>query len=142
MSEDNNVAVVRRFIEDFWNTKNFSLADELIHADHTSPSLPMLPTGPEGIKLIGTIVTGIFTGFHRELQDIFATGDKVAARWENSGVHTGTYMNIPGTGKSVRWWELGIFWMQDGKILKSWYRPDEVGLVKELAAEKLEWLHM
>ncbi len=142
MSTADNETIIRRFIEEFWNQRKFDLADELIHADHFSSSLALLPRGPEGIKLIGRIVTDIFPDLHRTIQDIFAAGDKVAARWDNSGTHQGTYMNVPGTGKHVTWTELCIAQIKDGKIVESWYRPDELGLLKELAPDELAWIHL
>lgn len=137
-----NKAVFTKFINGFWNERKFDLADELIHPEHFSSSIPTLPKGPKGMKIIaGVVAGGIFPDLKREIVHIFATDDMVGAIWINRGTHKGTYMNIPATGKKVEWIELGIAKMKDGKLLESWYRPDEVGLVKELAPKKLEWLH-
>lgn len=139
---ERNRAVFTRFIEEFWNQRNFEVADEIIAPEHFSSSIPMLPKGPEGMKLIAGIVAGsIFPDLQRRVIEVFATEDMVGAIWENSGTHEGVYMNVPGTGKKVKWLELGIIKMKDGKFVESWYRPDEVGLLKELTPEKLEWLH-
>ncbi len=141
-TEAENLALFRRFIDEFFNKRKFELAEELFHPEHYSPSLPLLPPGPEGMKIIAGVVCGIFTGFHRELEEVFASGDMIAARWTNSGTHDGVYMGVPPTGKFVKWWELAMVQFKEGKIAVGWYRPDEVGLLKELAPERLEWLHM
>jgi|GEM_PF-161486 len=139
---ERNKAVFMRFIDEFWNQRKFEIADEIIAPEHFSSSLPMLPQGPEGMKLIAGIVAGsIFPDLQRRVIEVFATEDMVGAIWENSGTHEGVYMNVPGTGKKVKWLELGVVKMKDGKFVESWYRPDEVGLLKELVPDQLEWLH-
>jgi predicted ester cyclase len=140
-----NKAVFKRFVEELWNQKQFALADEIIAPEHFSSSLPFLPEGPEGMKLIAGIVAGpeegIFPDLERELLVISATDDVVSAVWVNRGTHKGTYMNVPGTGKKVEWTELCVAKFKDGKMVETWFRPDEVGLLKQIAADKLEWLH-
>lgn len=137
-----NEAAIRRFIDEFWNQRKFDIADQLIAPEHFTTSIPTLPKGPEGMKVIAGVVAGnIFPDLQRKIIQIFATDDMVGAVWENSGTHKGVYMNVPGTGKKVKWTELAVFKMKDGKMVESWYRPDEVGLVKEMVPEKLEWLH-
>ncbi len=137
-----NKAVFTKFIHEFWNERKFDLADELVHPDHFSSSVPDLPKGPEGMKIIANVVAGsIFPDLQREIKQLFATDDMVGAIWVNRGTQKGTFMNIEATGKEVEWMELGVAKMKDGQLLESWYRPDEVGLCKELAPEKLDWLH-
>ena len=141
-SAERNKAVFTKFILEFWNERKFDLADELVHPDHFSSSIPDLPKGPEGMKIIANVVAGsIFPDLQREIKQLFATDDMVGAVWVNRGTHKGTFMNIEATGKKVEWMELGIAKMKDGQLIESWYRPDEVGLCKELVPEKLEWLH-
>ena len=139
---EKNKAIFLRFINEFWNERKFEIADELVDPEHFSSSIPNLPKGPQGMKIIAGVVAGqIFPDLKRKVIHVFASDDMVGGIWENSGTHKGTYMNIPATGKKVSWLELGIIKMKDGKMVESWYRPDEVGLCKELAPEKLEWLH-
>jgi predicted ester cyclase len=139
---ERNKAVFLRFMKEFWNERNFAVADELIDPKHFSSSIPTLPPGPEGMKIIAGVVAGqIFPDLTREVLQVFASEDMVGGVWINRGTHSGTYMNIPATGKHVEWIELGIIKMKDGKMVESWFRPDEVGLCKQLAPEKLEWLH-
>jgi predicted ester cyclase len=143
---EQNKAAVERFIEEFWNQKKFDLAADLVAPEHFSSSLPMLPKGPDGMKLIANIVAGaekgIYPDLQREVKTIFAGEDMVGAVWVNRGTQKGTYMSVPPTNKKVEWVELGLFKFKDGKMIESWYRPDELGLVKELVPEKLDWLHM
>lgn len=52
-TEQDNKAVVRRFIEDGRNERDFDLIDELVAADaqhHDPTDPPDLPPGPEGEK--------------------------------------------------------------------------------------------
>jgi predicted ester cyclase len=139
---ERNKQAIERFIDEFWNQRKFDIADQIIAPEHFTTSIPTLPKGPEGMKIIaGVVANNIFPDLKRKVLQIFATDDMVGAVWENSGTHKGTYMNVPATGKAVKWVELAIFKMKDGKMVESWYRPDELGLVKEMVPEKLDWLH-
>ena len=77
---DINKAAFTRFIEEFWNERKFDLADELIHPEHFSSSIPTLPKGPQGMKIIaGVVAGGIFPDLQREIVHVFATDDMVGA---------------------------------------------------------------
>ena len=53
MSEENK-ALVRRWFEELFNQEDLDVADEIVAQDHTlhDPTVPDLPSGPEGDKRI------------------------------------------------------------------------------------------
>jgi steroid delta-isomerase-like uncharacterized protein len=108
-------------------------ADKYFAADHIAPDLPV-PPGPDGVKLIAGMFLAAFPDLHMEIVDIIAEGDKVVARFVETGTHKGDFMGVPATGKSVKFGEVGILQIKDGKIVKSWYNLDQFGLMQQIGA--------
>ena len=127
-----NKALMRRFIEEVWNKGNFAVADELFHPDHTSPSAPALPPGPEGTKIIATMFRNAYPDFHMTIEQMAAEDDRVAARFIETGTHEGELFGMPPTGKKVKFSEIGILRIADGKIVESWYDVDMLGMMGQL----------
>ena len=127
-----NRALMRRFIEEVWNKGNIDVADELFHPDHTSPSAPSLPAGPEGTKMIATAFRNAFPDYHMTIEQMAAEDDRVAARFLQSGTHKGELWGIPPTGKFAKFSEIGILRIADGKIVESWYDVDMLGMMGQL----------
>jgi steroid delta-isomerase-like uncharacterized protein len=134
MSIEENKAIMRRMIEELWNQGKMEVADELFAADHVAPDLPMAPPGPDGVKMIAGMFLSAFPDLHMEIEDIIAEGDKVVARFTETGTHKGDYMGIPATGNKVKFSEVGILQIEGGKIVKSWYNLDQFGLMQQIGA--------
>lgn len=57
--------------------------------------------------------------------DIFSEGEMVATRVLYDGIHSGTCMGIPASGKRIQFEALENFRVASGKIVESWgYWPD------------------
>lgn len=132
--QENNKAIFRLFIDEFWNNRNFSIADELFSPDAVSPSAPGLPPGPEGVKMIGNMVLSGFPDFRMTVEDMVAGGDKVAARFLEHGTHMGGFMGIAPTGRRASWTEIGILHIQQGQVIESWFQTNMLGLYEQLGA--------
>jgi predicted ester cyclase len=134
MSAEENKRLMRRFIEEFWNGKRMEVADELFAPHATSPNAPWAPPGPEGVKFFGNMMFTAFPDFRMTIDRIVASGNKVAARYVESGTHRGEFMGIAPTGKKVTWTEIGILRIEDGKVVESWFETDMLGLMQQLGA--------
>lgn len=134
MAIEENKAIFRRFIEEVWNQGNLAVADELFAPNAVSPNAPQLPPGPEGVKIITTMFRSAFPDFHMKIGDLIAEGDKVIARFTESGTHLGEFMGIAPTGKHVEFTEIGILRIAAGKVIESWYETDMLSLMQQLGA--------
>jgi predicted ester cyclase len=114
--------VVIRFNREVIDEGNLASFHELMHQDffnHTAP--PGADHGKDGI--LNSIHKGLRTGFPDIkiiLHDIFAEGDKVAARKSITGTHTGMFMGINPTGKKISIEVFEIVKIKDGKYLDYW----------------------
>lgn len=114
-------AVVRRLYDEVFNNNDLNAADQLVSPTFVSHGGPGGDrTGPDFIKTSATVLGSAFSGMHFDLRDVFAAGDRVAARWRMTGTHTGDALGAP-TGKSVE---------QEGIVI---YRLDEHGLAEQWA---------
>ena len=72
------------------------------------------------------IVAEQFSDLKIEVLDLFAENGMVATRILYNGIHSGTCMGIPATGKPITFEALENFKVVDGRIVESWgYWPDK-----------------
>jgi predicted ester cyclase len=80
MSAEENKALVRRFVEEFWNEGNTTAADELMAID----AVIHMPTGEvvdlDGLKSFVGTFRETFSDWHSSVEELIAEGDKVAER--------------------------------------------------------------
>ena len=134
MSIENNKTIMRRMIEEVWNKGNMKAADELLSADHTSPSAPDLPPGPDSVKMLATMFREAMPDYHMNIDLIFADEKKVAARFTQSGTHTGgELMGMKPSGRKATWTEIGVLEIENNKIVKSWYEVDMLSMIQQLS---------
>jgi steroid delta-isomerase-like uncharacterized protein len=136
VSVEENKAVVRRWFEELFNAGNLEVADEIIAADHVNhdPTLPDIPSGPEGQKQVVNLYRGAFTNAHISVEDQLAEGDRVATRWTGSGTHQGEFMGVAPSGNQVTVTGITINRVSGGKIAESWTNYDALGMMQQIGA--------
>jgi predicted ester cyclase len=135
MSTESNKAVARRFLEEVFGQGKLAVADEIVAPDHVDRgpnSLPGLPPGPEGSKMIVTLYRNAFPDIQFTIDEQIAEGDKVVTRWTGFGTHKGELAGIPPTGKSATVNGIGIDRIVNGKIVESWGAFDQFGMMQQL----------
>ena len=70
-------------------------------------------------EVLGVIRSG-FPDVRASIEVILAEGDLVASRTIAEGTHTREYFGVAPTGKRVRFTQLNIDRVRDGKIVESW----------------------
>jgi steroid delta-isomerase-like uncharacterized protein len=132
MSIEENKAIVRKFFEEGPSKGNIRAANELLSPDFVMHiPLPACP-GIEGINEVITTCRAAFEHLNVTVEDMIAEGDKVVARFVARGIHTGNFMALPPTGKSVTMTGIEIFRIKDGKIAELWGEVNLLGLMQQL----------
>ncbi len=133
MSE-NNKAIVRRLLEEFWNKGNLSLADELFapNYEHHDASTPDFGRGPESEKKRATLYRTAFPDVQLTIEDIIAEGETVMTRWSCRGTHKGDLRGIAPTGKQINISGVTIARLANGKFAEGWVNWDALGLMQQL----------
>jgi steroid delta-isomerase-like uncharacterized protein len=135
MSTEQNKAISRRFLVEVFGQGKLAVADEIVapdHVDHGPSTLPGMPTGPEGSKMVVTIYRNAFPDIHFTIDEQIAEGDKVVTRWTGRGTHKGELAGIPATGKSATVTGVGVDRIVNGKIVESWGIFDQFGMMQQL----------
>jgi steroid delta-isomerase-like uncharacterized protein len=134
MSIEENKALVRRFVEGFWNEGNTAAVDELMASDAEIH----MPTGevvsPDGLKSFAVTFRESFPDWHSTFEELIGEGDRVAERWTGRGTHRGGLQGVPPTGKRLEGPGSVFYRIVDGKIVEFRAQFDMMGLMQQLGA--------
>lgn len=134
MSIEENKALVRRFVEEFWNTGNMAAADELM----TSDAVIFLPgsgqVSLEGFKSFARAFRSAFPDWHSTFEEMVGEEDRVAERWTGRGTHQGEFQGVAATGRHVTVPGVVLYHIVSGKIAEFRGLFDGLSLMQQLGA--------
>ncbi len=134
MSAEENKALVRRFVEEFWNEGNTAAVDELMATDAAIYITTGEVVGPDGLKKFAATWRGAFPDWHSTFEELVAEGDMVAERWTGRGTHRGELQGIPPTGKRVEAPGSVFYRIVGGKIVEFRGQLDMMSLMPQIGA--------
>ena len=128
----NSAAIVKRYIQEIWNERNFEKLNEYLHPDFVDNSLSLhYPANREG--LVGWIkATG--TAFEHNTTITHEVSDEESSivRIRMDLKHIGTWRNFTATGKVLFTVGYRHFRFKDGKIVEHWALIDPNRIEKAL----------
>jgi steroid delta-isomerase-like uncharacterized protein len=134
VSEDENKAVVRRWIEAY-NDRDMQ-AEAAARAPGYVAHVPGAP-GPLDSEAWTHFIMGFaeaFPDLRLTVEDILSEGDMVVARMTFHGTHRGEFQGIPPTDKQVTFSGIEVDRMVGGKVEEHWVELDLLGLMQQLGA--------
>ncbi len=132
MSEENK-AIFRRLLEEFWVLGKLDVADELLAPDFTyHGSGAEEPLDLEVYKRETMEYVSSCSDIQATVEDIVAEKDKVAVRYTRSGIHTGGLLGAPPTDKRLTIRLIAILRIADGKIVDEWDVYDSLDMNRQL----------
>ena len=134
MSFEENKAVVRRLVEEFWNQGNTATADELMTADATIILPGRGQVSKENFKAFAVTLRGAFPDWHTTLEEMIAEDDQVAERWTGRGTHQGEFQGIAPTGRQVTVPGFVFYRVASGKITEFRGLFDGLSMLQQLGA--------
>ena len=140
MTRDDPAAIARRDYQALWNARRYETATELFHPDFAQDAAPGTRTAADKLATIREFHTS-FPDFHITIDDLIASGDRVAARLTVTGTDTGGVHGLPPTGKPMRAWAVEHLGIRDGKIASNWVGADWLGLLIQLGTITSPWPH-
>ena len=140
---DENKAVVRRFLEEFYRKGNLDIFDELL-----SPDFFFMGVGGEvqgdiqRLKEIAAttheLIQTAVPDFTFEIDELSAERNSVSGRFNERGTMNGPYVigptRIEPTGKSFSLTTIEVFHLQDGLIEERWATRDRLGFLQQVGA--------
>ena len=132
MSEAENTALARRFIEESFNRGRSEAVRELVHAQAVGHLEGFEVHGPEGFLPAWANLLGAFPDLNVIIRDVVAEGESVVVRWTASGTHKGPHLGFPPTLKLVGF--RGMTWLRfsEGRIIETWDSWNQGRLFNEL----------
>ena len=136
MSTEQNKIIIRRYLEDALEAVrggNLAATDEYLAEGATfyDPGRPP-SIGREAQKQRSAALLNSFPDVRFVIEDMIAEGDRVAARWTMRATHTGSFMNIPPTGRQIVMTGITIYRLMDGKIVEAHSDLDQLGMLQQL----------
>lgn len=117
--------IVYKFFKEGYENKNYDFVMEYVSENYIDHSPARARSNADAVNIL-KIVEGQFSDLKIEVLDLFSENDMIATRILYNGIHTGTCMGIPATGKRINFEALENFKVVDGKIVESWgYWPDK-----------------
>jgi predicted ester cyclase len=107
MSVKENKAIVSKFYEELWNSRNLSVADEIIAPDCVTHQLQSgaatvaVARSPEAVKEHVGQWLAAFPDLRFTVEQMMAEDDLVMSRSVMTGTHTGDWLDVAPTGKEV-----------------------------------------
>jgi steroid delta-isomerase-like uncharacterized protein len=129
---ERNKAVIRRFIEEVQNQKNWDVYDELNDPEFFNHSAPPGMTDREGSKQYLEGFLNAFPDFHFTIDDMIAESDQVVTKKTFTGTHEAEFGGIPPTGKKVRVTFVDIMRIRDGRITEHWNCINQLDFMQQL----------
>lgn len=120
-----NKEIVTNFFSEGYTNKNYDYIREYVSENYYDHSPANARSNDDAVNIL-KIVAEQFSELKAEVVDVFSENDMVAVRVQFEGIHTGTCMGVPATGKKINFEVLEYFKVENGKIVESWgYWPDK-----------------
>jgi steroid delta-isomerase-like uncharacterized protein len=130
---ERNKAVIRRFVEEVQNQKNWDVYDELNDPEFVNLSAPPgVPSDREGGKVFLGGFLNAFPDRRFQIDDMIAEGDQVVTKKTFTGTHRADFGEVPATGKSVTLQYVDIMRVRDGRIVEHWLCMDQLRFMQQL----------
>ena len=130
-----NGELIRRWFEEVWNQGREATIDELVakHAVGKGQTIDGSPiTGPEPFKAFWNALRSAFSSIHVDIHHVIEQGDLALLQWTITMTHTGEFMGMPATGRTVTATGMSLQRFESGKIVEAWDNWDQLGAFAQL----------
>lgn len=131
MSTEENKALAHRFFEEQDRLKG-GLAEALCAPNYTFTLGDDSPVDFHGHEQLAAMFYGAFPDLRQTIEEAVAEDDRVAVRLKAYGTHTGPFMHIPATGKSIALSGMAVLHIADGKVAQVQEVFDQLSLLQQL----------
>ena len=133
MSLEENRAVIRRSVDEFWNVGDIAALERIYGADYVGHDPDGFFAGDlSQFRQTAAAIFAAFSDFGVTIDDLIAEGDKVVKKWTSRSVHTGDFMGIPASGKAIEVTGTTVYRIAGGKIVECWSNADRMGMLQQM----------
>jgi steroid delta-isomerase-like uncharacterized protein len=132
-----NISSLKRWYREVWREARNETIYELLAPNAVlkgQRGSGVVIRGPEEFAKFADQIRSAFPDTDLVVEDAFAVGDKVVARWSATMTHTGDGIGIAPTGRRVTVTGITIARFVDGKIVEGWDNWDQLAMLEQLGA--------
>jgi predicted ester cyclase len=137
-----NKVLIHRWFDEVWNKKREAAIFEMLHPECSIFGLSDSPTeairGPGGFIPFWRKFTEGIPDLHVAVESVVTEEDKIAARCNVCGQHTGAGLGIPPTGAQVAFTGMCLGKVRDGKLFEAWNNFDFLLLYRQLGVVRMQ----
>ena len=126
-------AIARRTLREIFPRGDVAALAEVLHpniVDHDGP--PGAPQGLDGMTWSIRVLQAAFSDRRWEIHQVIAEDDTVVLSCTFHSRHTGQFMGLAPTSRSVAFRQVHIIRFQDGLVIEHWAVPDDLDLARQL----------
>ena len=132
--------VVRRWVQEIFNDRNLSAADDLMGDTYVEHAVAPFGTeepgpmnGPEGMRRTAAWLIDQFPDMHMTIEAIVAQGDLVACRVLSTGTNLGMLNGVmPPTGRQFSARQTHWFRVENGRLVEHWATREDLPAMIQL----------
>jgi steroid delta-isomerase-like uncharacterized protein len=131
-TEDENEALVRRYIEEAWNQGNVAVLDDVWaeRPDLEAPVTQFVTRDDYKARILEFRTA--FPDLRAEVRFVLTEDDAVVVGVERTGTHRGEFDGIPATGRPAAWTGIEMLRIECGRIVADWVEADALDLRRDL----------
>jgi|ERR1700680_272672 len=132
--EKDNAQFIRRWFEEVWNKGRMEAIEEMClpNAIGHGQAQHKVDVGLQEFKQFARSLRSAFPDIRVTIHETLAQGDKVIARWSAVMVHSGTFLGVAPTGRTVEVTGMSLQRIANGKIAEAWDNWDQLGLLVQI----------
>jgi len=115
-------------------TSTTSMASIICSRQTFSTTSNSRASGLAGFKEVGRMMNRVFPDVIVTEEDLIADEGLVVERSSAVATHRASMMNEPPTNKQIRWTEIHIYRIRNGKITEHWVEMSMLELLKQIGA--------
>jgi steroid delta-isomerase-like uncharacterized protein len=135
MTPEEITAAVIKMNEDAWYKRDLDAAYAIYAEDVIFQRFPFPPViGKVANMQADAGMLAAFSDTRSTIEALLVEGNTAVLRWIWEGAHSGTSpsLDIPPTGKAVKFEGCSVYHFKDGKIVQQWEYGDVLGLLQQL----------
>ncbi|HUT48409.1 MAG TPA: ester cyclase [Alphaproteobacteria bacterium] len=125
---------VQRFANQVINARDVGAVDRVFTKDYRQHTPQARNLSAKAFKGFAAAMFKAFPDVRASYTPLVARGDKIAVIGAVSGTHKGAFFGMKPTGRKIKWTEMHVFRIRNGRIAEHWVQADMFGIVQQIRA--------
>ena len=137
MSSDTSASIARRFFIEQDRLQG-GPATELCAPEYTARLAGNPPLDVSGHQTFAAAFYAGFADLRHSIELVMEEGDRAVVRFSLYGTHTGEFMGLAPTGRTITVAATAILHVAGGRVVELWSEFDQLGLLRQLSGTGMQ----